>query len=104
MRSNWDAVCTRPCSSRVCSSIRSATLVNACIFEYDRRPAANAPSNSGNVTSASATLTYSLAAPGATEHAQDSQCEHDFTPHCAHPFRRSKSAINRSQSRVEAAR
>ena len=84
--------------------MRSATLVSARTFEYDNRPGANAASSNGNLTSAVATRTYSLAAPTATEHAHDNQCAHDTTPHCAQPFRRSNSAISRSHSHVDAAK
>jgi len=84
--------------------MRSATLVSARTFEYDNRPAANAASSNGNPTSAVATRTYSLAAPTATEHDHDNQCAQDTTPHCAHPLRRSNSAISRSHSHVDAAR
>ena len=72
-RSSCAAVCTSACSSRVCSSTRSATLVTARTFEYDNRPDPNAASSNGNPVSADATRTYSLAAPGVTEQAQASQ-------------------------------
>ena len=101
--SSCAAECTRPCSSSVASSTRSATRVTARTLEYDNFPAANASPINGSPLSAVATRTYSRAAPGPTEHDQDSQFAADRIPHCTHPLRRLNSATNANHSRVSAA-
>jgi hypothetical protein len=82
---------------------RSAALLSAFTLENDNRPAANAPAIDGSSSNVRATRRYSRAACGDTEHDQDNQCAHDFSPTPTQPWRRSNSATSRNHSHVEAA-
>ena len=66
-------------------------------------PAANAARICGNPTSASATRTFSRAAPRSMPHCQFNQWAHEAMPPCAQPRRRSNSAIKASQRASAAA-